>query len=82
MNPFEWLGNFFADYWTKFLAGLEFMMALGSIIGVIGLIIGLGGAIFSNPMRRDKFYVTILASVVLVAVCGLYTGFKYFRVFR
>ena len=73
--------NFLENYWNDVLAGIEFLIAFGSIIGVLGIILGLIGILFSSQFQRQRFYSVLFFSIILVAVCGLYRGLKYFRIF-
>ncbi|MHA1491991.1 MAG: hypothetical protein ACTSRI_20345 [Promethearchaeota archaeon] len=70
----------FWDYFDKIAEGIEFIMALGSIIGLLGLIVGVLGVIFLGQFQRAKMARLILVSVVLLAICGLHAGIKYFRI--
>ncbi|TXT61048.1 MAG: hypothetical protein BAJALOKI2v1_50016 [Promethearchaeota archaeon] len=72
----------FNTYMESFHRGIELSIALGSILGILGLILGLIGAIFSNSMRKEKFHLILIISFILIAICGLFTGIKYFRIFR
>jgi Ca2+/Na+ antiporter len=73
--------NFLEHYWNDVLDGIEFIIAFGSIIGVLGIVVGLIGLLFSSQFQRKRFYSLLFFSIVLVAVCGLYRGLKYFRIF-
>ena len=59
--------------------GIEFLIALGSIMGVLGFIIGLIFFIFGGRMRY-KMTGVMIVSIILLAICGLSTGFNYFRI--
>ena len=71
----------FEDYFSKFGEGIEFLVALGSILGLLGLIVGLLGAMTMSSRMKAKFYGLILVSIILLSVCGLHTGTKYFRIY-
>jgi len=70
------------DYFEEILGGIEYFIALGSILGLLGLIIGMILLIWGGNRYRYKMIGVIIASFVLLAVCGLNTGIKYFRIFR
>ncbi len=62
------------------LEGIEFLIALGSIVGLLGLVIGIIFFLIGGSRLRMRMIRVILISIVLVSVCGLYTGKQYFRV--
>ncbi len=70
------------DYFEELLGGVEFLIAFGSLIGILGILIGLIFAIWGGSRLRYKMVGVIVFSFILVAVCGFDTGFKYFRIFR
>jgi hypothetical protein len=70
------------DYFEDLLEGFEYLIALGSLIGIAGFIIGLIFVIWGGSRLRYKMVGVVLASIILLAVCGVDTGFKYFRIFR
>ena len=70
------------DYFEEFLGGIEYLIALGSIMGLLGFLIGMICLIWGGQRYRSKMIGVIVSSIVLLAVCGLNTGIKYFRIFR
>ena len=70
------------DYFEEVLEGIEYLIALGSIVGLLGFLIGMIFLIWGGQRYRSKMIGVIVASFVLLAVCGLNTGIKYFRIFR
>jgi hypothetical protein len=70
------------DYFEDVLGGVEFLIAFGSLIGILGLLIGIMLAIWGGSRLRYKMLGVIIFSFVLIAICGFDTGFKYFRIFR
>lgn len=68
------------DYFDVFEESIEFLMALGSIVGMLGFIVGLLGWIFLGQFKRHKMVGVIIVSIILMAVCGLNTGMVYFRI--
>ena len=70
------------DYLEDMLDGFEFLIAFGSLIGILGLIVGIIFVIWGGSRIRYKMLGVVIFSFVLLAVCGFDTGFKYFRIFR
>lgn len=68
------------NYFDGFEETMEFLMALGSIIGMLGLIFGLLGWLFLGPFQRHKMIKVVVISIILLGVCGLNTGMRYFRI--
>jgi hypothetical protein len=62
-----------------YLWGIEFLIAVGSIMGLLGLVLGIIFFLVGGPRTRMKMIRVILISIILVSICGLYTGKKYFR---
>ena len=67
----------FNSYYTKVLEGVEFLIALGSIIGLLALVVGL---LMILAGYRNQAIKLILISICIIAICGLHTGTKYFRI--
>ena len=70
----------FWNYFDQVIEGIELIIVFGSIIGLLGLIVGVLGLLFLGQFQRAKMAKVILVSVVLLAICGLHTGIKYFRI--
>jgi hypothetical protein len=70
------------DYFDQILDGIEFLIALGSIIGLLGLIVGIIFLIWGGPRMRGRMIGVLLFSFILLGVCGLNTGLIYFHIFR
>ena len=70
----------FTDYFSKVAEGIEFLIAFGSIIGVLGLIIGILLLLLGGSSWKSKSVKIILLSLILAWICGFYTGIKYFRI--
>lgn len=68
-------------YFEDVLGGFEYLIALGSIAGLFGFMIGIVFLIWGGQRYRNKMIGVIIASFVLLAVCGLDIGIKYFRIF-
>ena len=69
------------NYFEDVLEGFEYLIALGSIVGLLGFMLGIIFLIWGGQRYRNKMLGVIIASIVLLAVCGLDTGIKYFRIF-
>jgi len=68
------------DYFDGIAEAIEFLIALGSIIGFLGLIVGILGWLFLGQFQRHKMIGVVVVSIILLSVCGLYTGVRYFRI--
>ncbi len=68
------------DYFDGLEEAIEFLLALGSIIGMLGFIAGLFGLLFLGQFNRHKMVGVLIVSVLLLVVCGLNTGMRYFRI--
>ncbi|MFX1365893.1 MAG: hypothetical protein ACFE9Y_13330 [Promethearchaeota archaeon] len=69
------------DYFDGITEAIEFIIALGSIIGLLGLIIGILGYVLMGRFIRYKMIGVVIVSIILLSVCGLYTGIKYFKIY-
>ena len=70
------------DYFDKVGESIELLIALGSLVGALGLIVGIMGWIFLGQFQRHKMIGVIMGSVVLLILCGASTGFKYFHIYH
>ncbi len=70
------------DYFEDVLEGFEFLIAFGSLMGLVGLIVGVIFVIWGGSRLRYKMMGVSVVSLLLLAVCGFSTGIKYFRIFR
>ncbi len=61
--------------------GIEFLIAVGSIVGLLGFILGLIFFLLGGSRLRMKMLAVILTSLILMNICGVYTGTKYFRLY-
>jgi len=68
------------NYFNDVARGIEFIIALGSIVGVFGLIIGLLFTFIGGKRLRWHMLGLIITSIVLISICGLHTGAKYFHI--
>lgn len=69
------------DYFDQIGEAIEFLLALGSIIGLLGLIVGILGWLFLGQFQRHKMIGVVVVSIVLLIVCGIDTGLRYFRIY-
>jgi hypothetical protein len=69
------------NYFDGIAQAVEFLMALGSIIGMLGLIVGILGWLVLGQFQRHKMIGVIIASLILLTICGIHTGIKYFRIY-
>jgi len=70
------------DYFEEVLEGFEFLIAVGSIVGLLGLFVGLIFLIWGSKRMRYHMTGVIIVSFILLGICGPATGIKYFRIFR
>jgi len=70
------------DYFEDVLEGFEFLIAFGSLMGLIGFIVGLIFVVWGSSRLRYKMIGVTVVSLLLLAICGFSTGIKYFRIFR
>jgi flagellar biosynthesis protein FliQ len=68
------------DYFSLVGESIEFLIAIASLSGLLGIIVGLLIWKFGGYHSRDTGFRVILISGILVAIFGLYTGIKYFRI--
>ncbi|MFX0069749.1 MAG: hypothetical protein ACFFAO_01535 [Candidatus Hermodarchaeota archaeon] len=70
------------DYFENLEQGLELIIAIGSLMGMLGLILGFMLLLFpvTTKSNRPITIGIIAASAILVAICGLSTGIHYFRI--
>ena len=70
------------DYFEDVLEGIEFLIAVGSIVGLLGLFVGLIFVIWGSKRMRFQMTGVIIVSFILLGVCGPDTGIKFFSIFR
>jgi VIT1/CCC1 family predicted Fe2+/Mn2+ transporter len=70
----------FSNYFDQVGDGIEFLIALGSMVGFLLLIIGLLGAVLSSKRQRKEFVSLLFIGIILLAVCGPTFGIRYFRI--
>ena len=69
------VGSYFSDV----LAGIDFLMALASLIDFFGAIIGVALLFLGGRQFKSKGLKILVISIVLLALFGYNTGIKYFR---
>ena len=69
------VGSYFSDV----LNGIDCLMALGSLIGFLGLVLGVALLFFGGRPFKSKGLKILVISVVLLFLFGFNTGIKYFR---
>ena len=70
------------DYVDQVADGIEFLIALGSIVGVLGLIIGFVALFVSGSRMRKHVLALMVFCFILLVICGFDTGINYFHIFR
>ncbi|MBD3195372.1 MAG: hypothetical protein GF317_09970 [Candidatus Lokiarchaeota archaeon] len=70
----------FQDYFDALSEGIEFLIAFGSIMGLLGLIVGILGFLILPNFKRYKLGIVIIASLILLGICGFETGLRYFHI--
>jgi hypothetical protein len=70
------------DYVDQVTNGIEFLIAFGSIVGVLGLIVGFVALIISGSRMRKHVLALMVFCFILVVICGFDTGINYFHIFR
>ena len=68
------------DYWDRVGDAVEFLLALGSMMGVLMIILGALGYALANRMQKSKMISVVIVGILLVAFCGWWTGLRYFRI--
>ena len=68
------------DYFEQMGEAVEYLVAVGSIVGVLGLIVGLIGFVSLSRRSRAQMMGVIVVSIILLAICGTATGFNYFHI--
>ena len=69
------------DFFDKVADSVEFLIALGSIMGFLMLIVGILGWMFLGQFKRHKMISVIVVAIILLTVCGFSTGIKYFHIY-
>ena len=67
------------SYFSDILAGIDFLIALASLIGFFGAIVGVALLFLGGRQFKSKGLKVLVISIVLLALFGYQTGIKYFR---
>lgn len=70
-----------SDFFASILEGVEYFIALGSVIGFLGLFIGIIIVFYGGKYYARKGVLILIISIILLALTGWHTGIKYFRIF-
>jgi hypothetical protein len=68
------------SYADGFAEGLEFLMAFGSVMGLLILIAGLLGMLVMPRYKRNSMCLVLIIGFALLMLCGVSTGLEYFGV--
>lgn len=71
---------FLTNYFDKVREAIEFIMAIGSLIGLFGLLYSVAWWHHTSKKGRGTLVSLFVVSLALIGICGLYTGIKYFRI--
>ena len=69
------------SYFASMIEGLEFIRALGSIIGILGFVIGLLMLVSGGRAFKKTALKVVIICIGLMFACGPDTGIKYFRIY-
>ncbi|MBN1801094.1 MAG: hypothetical protein JW891_06265 [Candidatus Lokiarchaeota archaeon] len=67
------------DYFDSMENGIEYLIALGSIVGVLGLVVCFVFLLVGTKRLRMSLISVMILCIALISLCGLYTGFNYFH---
>jgi hypothetical protein len=70
------------DYFGQLSEGVEFLIALGSIIGLLTLVVALTFLIWGGSRMRRHMIGMFIFAIILLALCGVDTGLRYFHIFN
>ncbi|MFX1398313.1 MAG: hypothetical protein ACFFAS_14880 [Promethearchaeota archaeon] len=68
------------DYYDSVEDGIEYLMALGSIIGILGFIVCLIFFLFGGKRIRTTMLTALIVCIILISICGFDTGLNYFHI--
>ena len=68
------------SYFTKVVEGYEFLIAFLSLIGFIGLLVGLAMLFLLGRYNRSNAFKIIIISFIILSLTGLATGINYFHI--
>lgn len=67
-------------YFDRVREAIEFIMAIGSLMGIFGLLYAAAWWHHTTAKGRGHLYRLIIVSLILIGICGAYTGIRYFRI--
>ena len=67
-------------YFDRVREAIEFIIAIGSLLGLLGLLYSAAWWYVTTPKGRGKLYKLIIISLILIGICGAFTGIRYFRI--
>jgi len=68
------------SYFTKVVEGYEFLIAFLSLIGFIGLLVGLAMLFLLGRYSRSNAFKIIIISIIILSLTGIATGINYFHI--
>ena len=69
-----------AEYLSRVGDGFAFMIAFVSLLGFLGILLGILILVFGGRLYRTTAIKLLLVCIVFVGLTGMYTGVKYFRI--
>jgi MFS family permease len=70
----------FSDYFDSVENAIQYLIAVGSLVGILGFVYGLIMFRWGSKRMRTASFGIIAVSLLLLGVCGVQTGIKYFRI--
>lgn len=69
-----------SGYFDSIGEGIEYLLALVSVIGFLGLMFGIILFAFGGRRYRVQYVTLIIISIIILSLCGGYgRAFRYFR---
>ena len=69
-----------SDYFDSMTNAVEFLMAIGSILGLLGLIFGFFLIVWGGKRAKQAAFGILVFSFIIVGICGYQRGIRYFRI--
>jgi uncharacterized membrane protein YhaH (DUF805 family) len=70
----------YIEFGQRIGEGIEFLIATGSMIGLLLVIFGLLGVAFASSKQKKACFTLLFAGILLLAFCGPTYGIRYFRI--
>ncbi|MFX0136066.1 MAG: hypothetical protein ACFFDN_20670, partial [Candidatus Hodarchaeota archaeon] len=67
------------SYTSQVADGVEFLIAFVSLVGFLGILVGIL-MLLAGGYYRNTAVKVIIISLILLGITGMYTGVKYFRI--